>query len=174
MSDVLSTKDILRLFTLLNDELKSEDTAGELYVVGGAVMCLVYDARSATHDVNAYFKPTSQIREAAARVSAKTDVAEDWLNDSVKGYLTNTGKFDDYLELSHLKVMCAQAEYLLAMKCLAMRLGEEFHDLDDIRYLLRNLDVRSYQQAREIIGRYYPVERFPQKTLYALEELLAE
>ena len=69
--------------------------------------------------------------------------------------------------------MCAQAEYLLAMKCLAMRIGEEFHELGDIRYLLRNIDVRSYKQAREIIGRYYPVEQFPQKTLYALEELLA-
>jgi len=174
VSDVLSKEDILRLFALLNDELKSEDTCGELYIVGGAVMCLVYDARSSTHDVDAYFKPITRIREAAARVSTKANVAENWLNDSVKGYLTNTGRFDDYLELSHLKVMCAQAEYLLAMKCLAMRLGEEFHDLDDIRYLLRNLDVNSYQQAREIIGRYYPVEQFPQKTLYALEELLAK
>jgi len=174
VSEALSKKDILRLFTLLNDELKSENHSGELYVVGGAVMCLVYAARSATHDVDAYFKPASLIREAAARVSAKSNVAENWLNDSVKGYLTNNGKFDDYLELSHLKVMCAQAEYLLAMKCLAMRLGEEFHDLDDIRYLLRNLNISSYQQAREIIGRYYPVEQFPQKTLYALEELLTK
>ncbi|MFV2055654.1 MAG: DUF6036 family nucleotidyltransferase [Thiohalomonadales bacterium] len=174
MNDALSRTDILRLFTLLNDELVSENISGELYVVGGAVMCLVYAARESTHDVDAYFKPANRIRQAAVRVSTKINVAENWLNDSVKGYLTNTGKFDDYLELSHLKIMCAQAEYLLAMKCLAMRIGEEFHDLDDIRYLLRNLDIRSYQQAYEIIGRYYPIERFPQKTLYALEELLAD
>ena len=174
MNEVLSRKDILRLFRLLNDELNSENTNGELYVVGGAVMCLVYDARESTHDVDAFFKPATRIRQAAVRVSAKSNVPENWLNDSVKGYLTNNGKFDDYLELSHLKVMCAQAEYLLAMKCLAMRIGEEFHDLDDIRYLLRNLDISSYQQACEIIGRYYPLEQFPQKTLYALEELLAD
>ncbi len=169
---MLSKKDILHLFKLLNDELKSEDTTGELYVVGGAVMCLVYDARNSTQDVDAYFKPANRIRQAAARVSAKINTTDNWLNDSVKGFLTNTGKFDNYLELSHLKVMCAQAEYLLAMKCLAMRIGEEFHGLDDIRYLLRNLDIRSYEQACEIIGQYYPIEQFPQKTLYALEELL--
>jgi hypothetical protein len=32
--------------------------------------------------------------------------------------------------------------------------------------------LRSYEQALEVIARYYPLERFPQKTLYALEELL--
>jgi hypothetical protein len=55
--------------------------------------------------------------------------------------------------------MCAQAEYLLAMKCLAMRIGEEFHDIEDIRYLLRNLNISSYEKACNIIGDYYPMAR---------------
>jgi hypothetical protein len=59
------------------------------------------------------------------------------------------------------------------MKCLSARIGEEFHDIADIRYLLRYLNLTEFGQAREIIGRYYPLERFPQKTLYLLEELLA-
>jgi hypothetical protein len=67
----------------------------------------------------------------------------------------------------------AQPEYLLAMKCLALRIGPEFHDEDDIRYLLRHLDITSYEQAVATITRFYPLERFPQKTLYALEELLS-
>jgi hypothetical protein len=66
-----------------------------------------------------------------------------------------------------------QPEYLLAMKCLALRIGPEFHDEDDIRYLLRHLDITSYEQAVATITRFYPLERFPQKTLYALEELLS-
>jgi hypothetical protein len=77
-----------------------------------------------------------------------------------------------FLELDHLRIMVAQPEYLLAMKCLAMRIGAEFHDEDDVRYLLRHLDIRDYQQAVAVITRYYPIERFPQKTLYALAELL--
>jgi hypothetical protein len=68
--------------------------------------------------------------------------------------------------------MVAQLKYLLAMKCLAMRIGAEFHDLDDVRFLLRLLDIRSYDQVITIVTKYYPLERFPQKSLHALEELL--
>jgi hypothetical protein len=69
--------------------------------------------------------------------------------------------------------MVARPEYLLAMKCLAPRIGAEFHDEDDIRcYLLRHLDIGSYEQAIAVITRFYPLERFPQKTLFALGEVL--
>jgi hypothetical protein len=66
----------------------------------------------------------------------------------------------------------ATPEYLLAMKCLALRLGAEFHDETDVRFLLRYLNVETYDRAVDIIGRFYPLERFPRKTLYALEEIL--
>lgn len=58
------------------------------------------------------------------------------------------------------------------MKCLAMRIGAQSQDDADVRYLLRHLDVDSYERALAVITRYYPLERFPQKTLYALEEIL--
>jgi hypothetical protein len=60
------------------------------------------------------------------------------------------------------------------MKCLAMRLGAEFHDEADVRFLLRYLNVTKPESAREILARFYPLERFPQKTFYALEEMLTE
>ena len=168
----LSAKDLRRLFGLLSDELAGDETKGELYLVGGAVMCLAYAARPSTEDVDALFRPTGEVRAAAARVAARSGVPVNWLNDAVKGYLSERGEFNAWLELSHLRVMIAQPEYLLAMKCLALRIGAEFHDEDDIRFLLRLLDVTSYSQALEIVTRYYPLERFPQKTLYALQELL--
>ena len=168
----LSIPDIERLLTLLNNELRSASQDGEVYLVGGAVMCLVFGARESTRDVDAYFKPTKAIREAAARVALECEVQENWLNDAVKGYLSEQGSFTRYLELGNLKVFCADANYLLAMKCLAMRIGEEFQDLDDIRYLLRHIGLSKYQDALAIIANYYPIEQFPQKTLYALEELL--
>ena len=168
----LSAKDLRRLFGLLNDELAGGETKGELYLVGGAVMCLAYAARPSTEDVDALFRPAGEVRAAAARVAARSGVPVNWLNDAVKGYLSERGEFNAWLELSHLRVMIAQPEYLLAMKCLALRIGTEFHDEDDIRFLLRLLDVTSYSQALEIVTRYYPLERFPQKTLYALQELL--
>jgi len=167
----VTPRDIRRLFELLNAELAKEDISGELFVVGGAVMCLVYAARESTRDVDALFRPASKLRAAAARIATRAGIEPGWLNDGVKAFLSEKGAFDSFLELSHLRVMVAQPEYMLAMKCLSMRIGEEFHDEDDVRYLLRHLGVESYDAALEIIGRFYPRERFPQKTLYALEEL---
>jgi hypothetical protein len=168
----LSERDIRRLFTLLNDQLRLAGTEGELFLVGGAVMCLAYAARPSTQDVDGMFRPTREIREAAARVAAQAGVSADWLNDGVKGFLSEHGGFSVFLELDHLRVMVAQPEYLLAMKCLALRISAESHDEDDVRYLLRHLGVTAYDQAVRVITRFYPLERFPQKTLYALGELL--
>ncbi len=168
----LSERDIRRLFGLLNDDLRRAGTEGELFLVGGAVMCLAYSARPSTQDVDALFRPAREVREAAARVAVRAGVQPDWLNDGVKGFLSERGEFRAFLELDHLRVMVAQPEYLLAMKCLALRIGAESHDEDDVRYLLRHLDVGTYERAIAVITRFYPLERFPQKTLYALGELL--
>ncbi len=167
----LTKTDILRLFDLLNQELVAQDASGELYVVGGAVMCLAFGARDATKDVDALFKPARVIREAATRVAETAGVEPGWLNDAVKRYLSPRGEFDPFLDLSHLKVYVAHPAYLLAMKCAALRLGEEFHDLDDVRYLLRHLDVHSAKEALEIVSRYIDEEQLLPKTRLILESL---
>lgn len=168
----LTDRDIRRLFGLLNEELRQAEIEGELFLVGGAVMCLAYAARPSTQDVDGWFRPARQVREAAARVALQAGIQPDWLNDGVKGFLSERGEYSVFLELDHLRVMVAQPQYLLAMKCLAMRIGAEFHDEDDIRYLLRQLDIRTYEQAVAVVTQFYPLERFPQKTLHALAELL--
>ena len=45
-----------------------------------------------------------------------------------KSYLSAQANLRHFLELDHLRVMVAQPEYLLAMKCRAMRISAEFHD----------------------------------------------
>lgn len=171
---MLSKEDIIRLFNRLNAQLEKAGITGEIYLVGGAVMCLVYGVRPSTKDVDGIFRPSSEVRKASRAVAEAAGVPLDWLNDGVKGFLSERAAFDDYLELSNLKVFTAQPEYLLAMKCLAMRIGEEFFDVDDVRYLLRFLNIADYDRAVTTIGKYYPFDRFPQKTLYALEEILAK
>ena len=169
----LTRADMRRLFELLDGELAAQDVQGELYLVGGAVMCLALNARDATRDIDAFFRPTKLIREAAIRVAARAGVPDAWLNDAVKGYLSARGDYAPFLELGHLRVFVAQPAYLLAMKCVAMRLGEEFYDVDDVRYLLRYLNVTTAADALAIVLRYFDEDHIPPKTRLALEELLS-
>ena len=132
---------ILHLLESLNAELAIVGVAGKVYLTGGAVMCLAFDARDSTKDVDAVCKPSGEIRAAVIRVAEKEGVTDHWLNDAVKGFVSDRGSFQKFLELSNLTVLCADARYMLAMKCLAMRLGEGYRDEDDVRYLLKNLGI---------------------------------
>jgi hypothetical protein len=100
-------------------------------------------------------------------------VPEDWLNDAVKAFLSPRGEFDRYLERSHLQVFVAEPGYMLALKCMAMRLGEEFQDLNDIRYLLRHLNITAAAAALAIVTQNFDESQIPVKTRLALEEWLA-
>ncbi len=170
---MLHRKEILRLLKRLNELLAGKGVKGELYLLGGAVMCLAFIARASTKDLDALFAPKNTIRELAVQIAAEEGTSEDWLNDAVKGFFSDGASFNSFLELPNLHVLVAPPEYLLAMKCLSMRIGKEFHDEDDVRFLLRYLNVEKYEKAVEIIIQYYPVDRFPQKTLYAIEEILS-
>lgn len=168
----LTRDDMHRLFGLLERELAEDGVEGELYLVGGAVMCLAFDARASTRDIDGFFRPAGDVRQAARRVASRADIPDAWLNDAVKGYLSPRGEYDPYLELEHLRVFVARPEYLLAMKCAAMRLGEEFRDLDDVRFLLRYLNIERADDALEIVTRYFDERKLLPKTRLVLEELL--
>ena len=48
---------LTQLLVELNTELAARNERGELYLVGGTVMCLAFDARASTRDVDAYSLP---------------------------------------------------------------------------------------------------------------------
>jgi hypothetical protein len=170
----LSATDIRRLFGLLDAELAAAGVTGEVFVVGGAVMCLALGARESTLDVDGVFRPEQEVRAAAERVAMVAGVAHDWLNDAAKGLIGSQGAFDAFLDLPNLRVYVAQPMYMLAMKCVAMRLDVGVSDRDDVKFLLRYLDIRSVDEVLGIISRYFNEDRVLVKTRLAVEELLRE
>ncbi len=168
---MLDSKTILQLFTALNEELREAEVHGEVGICGGAVMCLVFNARESTKNVDAVFLPTQEIRDASKTVADKLGVPEDWLNDAAKGYFLSHPPVRDVVELSNLRVWAPQADYMLAMKCISARFDS--HDLDDTKFLLKHLEVWSVEEASHIIEQYYPRMVIPAKTQFLLEELLA-
>ncbi len=133
---MLSREHILDLFAELDQELCDVGTRGDVFLVGGAAMALAYDARPSTRDVDAIWRPASEIRTAAGRIAARhDDLDADWLNDGVKGFLPREDRGDQPVVYDGrcLTVSAASPEYLLATKLLASRVGR---DEDDVRLLL--------------------------------------
>jgi hypothetical protein len=87
MSTGLGREDIRGLLDDLSAELAARGARAELFLVGGAALAVAYDATRATRDLDAVFIPTDVVRRAAAAVAENRGLAQDWLNDAVKGFL---------------------------------------------------------------------------------------
>lgn len=175
----LTREIIFRGLQALSDELGKQGITGEVCLFGGTVMVLAFTARLATKDVDALFQPTQTIRELARQVAGKQNLPLDWLNDGVKGFVsvrheTTAGNLPQF---PHLRLTMPVPEYLLAMKCMAARIGgtaDESSDVADIIFLIRHLQLKSAKVVLDLVGQYYPASRIPVKTQYLVEGLYEE
>lgn len=163
--------EIVKYLRMINEKLAEKDAKGEICLYGGAVMCLVYNARPSTKDVDAIFQPAATIREIAGEIARAFDLPEDWLNDGVKGFLVDHPK-KVFLSMSHLTVMVADAQYMLAMKALAARIDGT--DRKDIEFLIRELGIMSANDVLKVVEEYYPKRIIKPATQFFLEELFDE
>jgi len=158
---------------LLNYKLMSKGLMGEIAIYGGAVMCLVLNVREQTIDIDAIFEPKMEILKIVSEVAYELGLPDYWLNDGVKGYLSSYNNISEVKRMSNLVIYAPQLDYLLAMKMLASRVDHAY-EVEDIKYLLRVLNVRTVEVAIGILYSYYPSGIIPQRTYYLIEELLEE
>ena len=175
---MLSRDTILTALTQLSEELAKRGVLGELNVVEGAAMVLAFNARTATKDVDGIFEPSAIVREAAALVANTLHLPADWLNDSVKGFLSPAGEFAPLpsIDLPNLRVQAPTPEYMLAMKVLAARaaVAGERGDAADIALLIRLLGLTDADSVFGIVRRYYDPSRILPRSLYLVDEILEE
>ncbi|MHB1713225.1 MAG: DUF6036 family nucleotidyltransferase [Acidimicrobiales bacterium] len=167
---LLDREGILAALRALDKELERTDTRAQLFVVGGAAIALAFNTRRITRDVDAVFEPKSVVLAAARRVAAQLGLPDDWLNDAVKGYLPGADPdAQPVLSLPNLEVAAGSGRYLLALKLLATRIGE---DDDDIKMLLDYESITSVDEALDLVVSFYPAQQIQPKTQFFLEELL--
>ena len=169
---MLSAKLILHLFDRLNEELEKNGETGEVGIVGGTVMCLVYNARLSTKDVDAIFEPSQIIRKLVKKIALEEGLPPDWLNDGAKGVLEAGFKRQEVLALSHLRVWAPEPRYMLAMKCISARWDTS--DRDDVIFLVKMLKLKKPEQVFDLIESYYPKNRIPPKTRFFIEEVFED
>jgi len=166
---MLTKERILFLFDRLNEELAERGEIGEVGIVGGTVMCLVYNARRATKDVDAIYEPSRVIREIAGKIAEQEGLPPDWLNDGAKGFIQPHFARQEVLALSHLRVWAPEPRYMLAMKCISARWDTS--DRDDVVFLIRLMKIKGPDEVFHLIENYYPQNRIPPKTRFFIDEL---
>ncbi|MGI6587448.1 MAG: DUF6036 family nucleotidyltransferase [Peptococcia bacterium] len=171
----LEKEEIWENLRLVNEELKKREMQGEILIAGGASMCLMFSARSATKDIDAIYEPKSVINDIATKIALEKGMPKSWLNDSLKGFMNeNAYKKKKHLKsYSHLKIYSVMPEYLLAMKLMASRMDSET-DKKDIIFLMKYLNIDTSEKANQIIESAFNPKYILPKTRYVIEECLEE
>src|SRR3989338_10503775 len=136
---MLTQDKIKALFVRLNELLAEKGEIGEIGIVGGSAMCLVFDARQSTKDVDPIFKPAALMRKLARVVAEEEGIEEDWLNDAAKGFISGNFKRLEVLNLTNLRVWAPEPKYMLAMKCISARW--DTMDRKDVGFLVQLLKL---------------------------------
>lgn len=156
----------------LGEELTRQGIHGQVFIVGGAAMALAYSTRRVTRDIDAVFEPKSAIYIAAAKVADDLGLPEDWLNDAVKAFMPGSDEHARPVpDIRGIEVTTASPRYLLAMKLMAMRFGE---DDEDIGVLLRECGLTDVEDAIALVKQMYPLQDPSPKTRFFLEEILGK
>ncbi|MCK6556354.1 hypothetical protein L6Q96_17500 [Candidatus Binatia bacterium] len=165
---LLQRETLVAALRRLNALLAEEEQCAEVFLVGGAVMCLVHRARPATKDVDAWFTEAPVVRRAARKVAEELQLDDHWLNDAAKAFVPAAAGYETWETLSHLTVSAVDARTLLAMKCAAARTAE---DAADIRFLADRLGLQSADAVLAVVLDYFPAERLPVRVRLLLEEM---
>jgi hypothetical protein len=174
---------IVEALNLLGRRAETERVELELCIYGGSAMMLAYGAREYTKDVDAIVRPADVAQRLAKDVAAELRLEPDWLSDNVKRFVSISGTFAPLeiqgLEESarrHLKITRPSASYLLAMKCLACRPSTPGYpgDVEDIRFLVRKMGLRTVAEVEAHIERFYPTDALTSESRAVVERILAD
>ena len=177
---LLTRDDILRGLRKIDQKARNADILIDRAGYGGAALVIAFDVRLATRDVDAVVSGSPDfLRSAAAEIAVEERWPEGWLNDGVKGFLSNKEEMA-LMEgfpgspQGGLRIYIPTPSYIFAMKCMSMRPEgiDGSHDISDIEFLAKRIGVKTPEAAFSIIEGFYPASRIPAKVRFGVEEIL--
>ncbi len=160
MGAVLLTRtDTINLLTELGQLLYENNIQSNFFVHGGAVMCVEYELRHSTFDIDCIFTD-ERVRRYANVLSKKYDIQDDWINDAISSIVTEDMKRQEVsrtYDVGGLKISVPSIRQMLAMKVFSARLDRS-DDLPDAYNLAKELGIRSEYQIREVLTEYFKKE----------------
>ena len=83
----LSRDEMDSALTELADQLDARNVKAKIYLVGGAVMVLAFDARFTTGDIDGSVHPTDDVLAVAAGIGERRGLGAEWLNNSAQQFI---------------------------------------------------------------------------------------
>src|ERR1700733_773002 len=71
----------------LADRLNARNVKARIYLVGGAVMVLAFDARFTTGDIDGAMYPSDDVLVVAAEIGKRRGLGAEWLNNSASQFI---------------------------------------------------------------------------------------
>jgi Nucleotidyltransferase of unknown function (DUF6036) len=172
MSDELLDREaLLDLLGALADRLRARGVRASVYVIGGAAISLVFDARRATRDIDSVvLEGHGPLMEEVHRLGRERGLPGSWLNEQAAMYVSR--RRDDnkavVFDHSNLVVAAASPEHLLAMKLQAARAT----DAADVRLLLGVLGIDSVDRASDVLEVVFPGTEMSDRARLLVEDIL--
>jgi len=175
---MLDRKRMIALLGEVGAQIAQSDAIVEVAIFDSNALVLQFDFRENTEDVD-YIPVRGDnglLKQAAQVIADRHHLPVGWLNDAVslnplspKGKTLHLGDFPQ--ENPGLRVFVAQAQYILAMKILAMRSSLETKDIEDIWNLWDYLGIEDAEQARAVFEDYYPTKTLPKRHSLLLQDI---
>ena len=70
----------------LAQRISSRGEGADIYVVGGAALCVAYGARDATRDVDTFYSNPLTVEACVAELAAEHEWPRDWLNNRAQAF----------------------------------------------------------------------------------------
>src|SRR5215471_15844641 len=166
---MLTAADLHDAFMALGTRARSEGKVIDLAIYGGSALMLASNFRVATQDVDAVAERDQEtITRLAEDIARMRNWPRDWLNDGVRTYLSpNVHGLQEHHTLLRaypseqepgLRVFVPSAEYMLAMKLMAMRI-DPTGDKSDVADIVNLIDVVGFTTLEDVIdfaASFYP------------------
>lgn len=141
---------------------KSHGYVFEFVLVGGASILVNYNFRDTTNDIDAFFLPSADIKDAIHAVSEKFSISANWINNDfqkTKSFSNKLSTFSTYYKTykNIITVRTIKDEYLIAMKLMSGRKYK--NDISDIVGIIssaRDLGIDiSFQMIDNAVNNLY-------------------
>src|ERR1700679_2404198 len=133
----------------LADGLNARNVKAKIYLVGGAVMVLAFDARFATGDIDGAMHPTEDVLAVASEIGERRGLDAQWLNNSASQFIPafKEPNWQPILKSGNVEIVAADERSMLAMK---MRAARGSRDRPDINFLVERCGITTFPEGRRL------------------------